>query len=195
MSNLEINHFGIKHLTPQLKAKLYKDIKLFRNTFNLPVETGVMPEHSDVLHTSLAVEELTEIADAVDLVEISDGIVDVAVVALGREVELGMSIPAIDYLVELMLSVARAKGIDFIRCWDEVLESNLSKTAKNEKEVNDNIEFYKGYGVVLDIEEKDGTFLLKNAKECVYKGKELKVGKVMKSIYYKEADLSFVLEK
>lgn len=195
MSNLETNHFGIKHLTPELKTKLYTDIKLFRNTFNLPVETGVIPEHSDVLHTSLAVEELTEIAEAVDLVEISDGLVDVMVVAYGRVVELGREIPAIEYLVELMLSVAHTKGIDVIRCWNEVLESNLSKTAKNKQEVTDNIEFYKGYGIELDIEEKDGVFLLKNAKECLYKGKELKVGKVMKSIYYKEADLSFVLEE
>lgn len=191
MNSLQKNQFALKHLTPDLKDKLYADIYDFRTTFNLPVQSGKLEEASDELHTSLAVEELTEMAEATDIIEVLDSICDTVYVAVGRTVEYGSWIPAIEYLVELMLSIAHAKGLDFVRGWDEVHRSNMSKTAKTTDEVKENIEHYAQFGIEIDVEEKCGVYLLKNAKECIYKGKPLKVGKVLKSKFYSEADLSF----
>lgn len=194
MESLQTNHFANKRLTPALKDKLYSDIFTFRKTFNLPVELGEISVSSDDLHSSLAIEELVELADAKDIVEIADALIDTAYVAVGRVVELGKWIPAIDYLLELILAITEVKGIDFEKVWDEIHSSNLSKTAKNLAEVDANVDHYAKLGVELDIEEIDGLFLLKNAKECFYNGSDVKVGKVMKSIYYKKADIGFVAD-
>ena len=180
--------------TDDIKEILYADIKEFRKTFILPVEC---PEafngKSDALHTSLWVEELTELADATSLVDVADSLIDQSYVLVNRVVELGEWISEISYIVSCLLSVAAIKNIDFLACWKEVHSSNMSKLAKNEQELEDNINHYFNLGLEINPVLTENGYVLKCAKDCIYKGSPVKEGKVIKSIYYRDADLSFVL--
>lgn len=52
-------------LDQTLYDHLYRDIHQFRSTFDLPIEDETsLDEQADTLHTSLAIEELTELAEA-----------------------------------------------------------------------------------------------------------------------------------
>ncbi|MCX8796066.1 nucleoside triphosphate pyrophosphohydrolase family protein [Vibrio parahaemolyticus] len=183
-------------LTQELKDKLYADIKEFRNMNGLPIEIkDELQKDHDSLHTSLHVEELKELAEAKDLVEISDSLTDQVYVLTGRAVQLGKWTEAVEYSVEVLLHVAKSYQLDFVRLWDEVHASNMSKAAKSMEEYLENERYYADQGVKVEAEEKDGLFIIKCAEDCDdYKGSPLKKGKVMKSIYYKRADLTFVLD-
>ncbi|MCY9861066.1 nucleoside triphosphate pyrophosphohydrolase family protein [Vibrio coralliirubri] len=181
-------------LTEEIKAILFADITEFRETFMLPV---AKPENfgdkSDSLHTSLWVEELVELADAKSLVDIADSVVDQIYVLVGRVCELGYWIPEVEYIVSCLLKVAEIKQFDFIACWKEVHSSNMSKLAKNDKELKENIDFYADKGVELNPIYTEMGYVLKCAKDCIYKGSPVKEGKIMKSIFYRDADLQTIL--
>ncbi|MDN5370519.1 MAG: hypothetical protein PWP74_1827, partial [Shewanella sp.] len=106
-------------LTQSLYDKLYRDIREFRITFDLPVAVpDSLDDKQDQLHTSLISEELTELAEAKDKVEQADAIVDSVYVLMGRLVHLGATgleqRLEISYLVDLLLQVASNRGIDFV---------------------------------------------------------------------------------
>ena len=80
----------LSQLTQPIYQKLYQDIEQFRSTFDLAVEAPEsLDEKNDLLHTSLAIEELTELAEADSKIEQADAIVDTVYVLMGRAVHLG----------------------------------------------------------------------------------------------------------
>ena len=174
---------------------LYRDITEFRSTFDLPVaDASSLNDQADTLHTSLAIEELTELAEADNKTEQADAIIDTVYVLMGRLVHLGHSQVsdnlAISYLIDLLLNVAVNRGIEFIPCWDEVHSSNMSKVCRNEKEYADTQAYYAEQGIELMAVQKGDYIIAKCAQDLVSEGKTIRQGKVLKSVYYRPADLA-----
>ncbi|GIU44083.1 SAM-dependent methyltransferase [Shewanella sairae] len=181
-------------LDQPLYDHLYRDIREFRATFDLPIEDiSTLDDKADTLHTSLAIEELTELAEADSRVEQADAIVDSVYVLMGRLVHLGATQVndrvEISYVIDLLLHVAKNREIDFVTCWDEVHSSNMSKVCRNEQELNETIEFYAKQGVEIVGSTKGEFIIAKCAKDVDMAGKVVRQGKVLKSVYYRPADL------
>ncbi|MBL4828528.1 MAG: nucleoside triphosphate pyrophosphohydrolase family protein [Aliivibrio sp.] len=173
---------------------LYQDIKQFRSTFDLAVEDAAsLDDKSDTLHTSLIIEELTELAEADCKVEQADAIVDSVYVLMGRLVQLGHQQVedniAISYIIDLLLHVAKNRNINFVACWDEVHSSNMSKVCRNEQEYQETETFYAKQGVELMATAKGEFIIAKCAKDVDLENKTVRRGKVLKSVYYRPADL------
>ena len=182
-------------LTQPLYDHLYGDILQFRSTFDLPSEDeSTLDDKADTLHTSLAIEELTELAEADSRMEQADAIVDSVYVLMGRLVHLGATQVSdrmeISYVIDLLLHVAKNREIDFISCWDEVHSSNMSKVCRNEKELAETIEFYAKQGVEIVGSTKGDFIIAKCAKDVDMAGKIVRQGKVLKSVYDRPADLA-----
>ncbi|MBW8182904.1 nucleoside triphosphate pyrophosphohydrolase family protein [Shewanella nanhaiensis] len=182
-------------LTQPLYDHLYRDILQFRSTFDLPSEDeATLDDKADTLHTSLAIEELTELAEADTRIEQADAIVDSVYVLMGRLVHLGASQVndriEISYIIDLLLNVAKNREIEFITCWDEVHSSNMSKVCRNEKELAETVEFYAKQGVEIVGSQKGDFIIAKCAKDVDMAGKVVRQGKVLKSVYYRPADLA-----
>lgn len=182
-------------LTQPLYDHLYGDILQFRSTFDLPSEDeSSLDDKADTLHTSLAIEELTELAEADSRMEQADAIVDSVYVLMGRLVHLGATQVSdrmeISYIIDLLLHVAKNREIDFITCWDEVHSSNMSKVCRNEKELAETVEFYAKQGVEIVGSTKGDFIIAKCAKDVDMAGKIVRQGKVLKSVYYRPADLA-----
>ena len=181
-------------LDQPLYDHLYRDIREFRVTFDLPIEDiRTLDDKADTLHTSLAIEELTELAEADSRVEQADAIVDSVYVLMGRLVHLGATQVndhlEISYVIDLLLHVAKNREIDFVTCWDEVHSSNMSKVCRNEQELKETIEFYAKQGVEIVGSTKGEFIIAKCAKDVDMAGKVVRQGKVLKSVYYRPADL------
>lgn len=182
-------------LDQPLYDHLYRDIHQFRSTFDLPIEDeSSLDEQADTLHTSLAIEELTELAEADSRVEQADAIVDSVYVLMGRLVHLGATQMndhlEISYVIDLLLHVAKNRDIDFVRCWDEVHSSNMSKVCRNEQELEETIAHYAKQGVEIVGSRKGDFIIAKCAKDVEMAGKVVRQGKVLKSVYYRPADLT-----
>lgn len=181
-------------LSTELYQHLYLDITEFRSTFDLPVaDLASLDDKADTLHTSLAIEELTELAEADCKTEQADAIVDTVYVLMGRLVHRGddqvNSNVGISYIIELLLHVAKNRGIEFLPCWDEVHSSNMSKVCRNEQEFTETQAFYAKQGVELEGVQKGEYIIAKCAKDVEMQGKTVRKGKVLKSVYYRPADL------
>ncbi|ABV85801.1 nucleoside triphosphate pyrophosphohydrolase family protein [Shewanella pealeana] len=181
-------------LDQPLYDHLYRDIREFRMTFDLPNEDiSTLDDKADTLHTSLAIEELTELAEADSRVEQADAIVDSVYVLMGRLVHLGATQVTdrleISYVIDLLLHVAKNREIDFVTCWDEVHSSNMSKVCRNEQELEETIAFYAKQGVEIVGSTKGDFIIAKCAKDVDMAGKIVRQGKVLKSVYYRPADL------
>ncbi|KDM91118.1 nucleoside triphosphate pyrophosphohydrolase family protein [Photobacterium galatheae] len=173
---------------------LYRDIREFRTTFDLDIECpSTLNEQMDQLHTSLAVEELTELAEADSLVEQADAIVDSVYVLMGRLVHLGHAQLednlGVSYMIDLLLQIAQRLNIDFVPCWDEVHASNMSKVCRNEQEFSETQAFYAQQGVEITGSQKGDYIIAKCAKDVELEDKVIRKGKVLKSVYYRPADL------
>lgn len=185
----------LSQLTQPIFDHLYADIYQFRETFDLPCEDpSSLDEQADTLHTSLIIEELTELAEADCKVEQADAIVDSIYVLMGRLVHLGAKQVndnlEISYLIDLFLNVSKNLQINFLPCWDEVHASNMSKLCRNQQEYQLTQAFYAKQGVQL-IDSIKGDFVIaKCAKDVQLQGKTVRQGKVLKSIYYRPADLA-----
>ncbi|RTR31312.1 nucleoside triphosphate pyrophosphohydrolase family protein [Shewanella atlantica] len=182
-------------LSQPLYDHLYRDILQFRSTFDLPSEDETtLDDKADTLHTSLAIEELTELAEADSRIEQADAIVDSVYVLMGRLVHLGATQLSdrieISYVIDLLLHVAKNREIDFVTCWDEVHSSNMSKVCRNEQELTETIEFYAKQGVEIVGSQKGDFIIAKCAKDVDMAGKVVRQGKVLKSVYYRPADLA-----
>ena len=99
-------------LTQPLYDHLYRDILQFRSTFDLPSEDeSTLDDKADTLHTSLSIEELTELAEADSRMDQADAIVDSVYVLMGRLVHLGATQVSdrmeISYVIDLLLHVPR----------------------------------------------------------------------------------------
>ncbi|MDN3613888.1 nucleoside triphosphate pyrophosphohydrolase family protein [Vibrio gallaecicus] len=184
----------LSQLSQEIYSHLYSDIEEFRSTFDLPVAAPqTLDDKADTLHTSLAIEELTELAEADCKMEQADAIVDSVYVLMGRLVHLGQKNIedniAISYLIDLLLNVAKNRNIDFIPCWDEVHSSNMSKVCRNEEEFADTEAFYAKQNIKLMAVQKGDYIIAKCAEDFVSEGKTIRQGKVLKSVYYRPADL------
>lgn len=188
----------LSQLTPSLFAHLYRDIKEFRTTFDLPCEDpSSLDETSDQLHSSLIIEELTELAQALSIEEQADAIVDSVYVLMGRVVHLGnenmTDNMTLSYLIDLFLNVAASRHINFLGCWNEIHASNMSKVCRNKQEYQETQVFYAKQGVTL-IDSIKGDFIIaKCAQDVQLKDKLIRQGKVLKSVYYRPADLSNIV--
>ncbi|MDC0612253.1 nucleoside triphosphate pyrophosphohydrolase family protein [Vibrio sp.] len=185
----------LSKLNSELFNHLYSDIVEFRTTFDLPVANPQsLDDGADTLHTSLAIEELTELAEAVDVVEQADAIVDTVYVLMGRLVHLGDdtidSNLGICYIIDLLLNVAANRGIDFVKCWDEVHSSNMSKVCKSQQEYSNTESFYAQQGIVIAPSSKGNYIIAKCAEDFVGPDKTIRKGKVLKSVDYRPADLA-----
>ena len=174
---------------------LYKDISEFRTTFDLPVnQPNTLDDQADTLHTSLAIEELTELAEADSKIEQADAIIDSVYVLVGRLVHLGHSKvednQTISYLIDLLLNVAKNREIEFLPCWDEVHSSNMSKVCRNEQEYAETEAHYAEQGIKLMAVAKGEYIIAKCAEDFISEAKTIRQGKVLKSVYYRPADLS-----
>lgn len=188
------NMFNLSELSPSLKTKFFSDIVEFRTAFSLPIATNsVLSEKEQGLHRSLLVEKLSELGDARTKQEIADSLVDQAYVAIGSAVHKGGWTPEIEFYVDIVMNVAKVREIPFVQCWDEIHTSNMTKLAKDMDEVRQSIEHYQAKGVPVEYFPIGSDFILKCASDCVdQSGVEIKKGKVIKSIFYRPADLSFV---
>ncbi|MDN3696975.1 MULTISPECIES: nucleoside triphosphate pyrophosphohydrolase family protein [Vibrio] len=185
----------LSQLTSDIFQHLYRDIEEFRSTFDLPVaDPASLDSKADTLHTSLAIEELTELAEADCKTEQADAIVDSVYVLMGRLVHLGNDKIedniAISYLIDLLLNVAKNRAIEFVACWDEVHSSNMSKVCRNETEYQETEAFYAQQGIKLMAVQKGDYIIAKCAEDFVSEGKTIRQGKVLKSVYYRPADLA-----
>ncbi|WP_341662227.1 nucleoside triphosphate pyrophosphohydrolase family protein [Vibrio sp.] len=185
----------LSKLTQDIFDHLYRDITEFRTTFDLPVDSpDTLDSQADILHTSLAIEELTELAEADNKTEQADAIVDSVYVLMGRLVHLGNetieSNLAITYLIDLLFNVAENRGINFISCWDEVHSSNMSKVCRSEQEYSDTESHYAKQGIKLMAVQKGDYIIAKCAEDFVSDSKTIRQGKVLKSVYYRPADLA-----
>lgn len=181
-------------LTQPIYDHLYADITQFRETFDLPCEDpDSLDEKADQLHSSLIIEELTELAEAGSKIEQADAIVDSVYVLMGRLVHLGAKQVndnlEISYLIDLFLNVALHRDINFLPCWDEVHSSNMSKVCRNAQEYQETQAFYAKQGVELTDSIKGEFIIAKCAKDVQLAGKIVRQGKVLKSVYYRPADL------
>lgn len=182
-------------LTQDLFDHLYRDITEFRSTFDLPVaQPDSLDAQADTLHTSLAIEELTELAEADNKTEQADAIVDSVYVLMGRLVHLGQDRVednlAISYLIDLLLNVAKNRGIEFLPCWDEVHASNMSKVCRTQQEYEETQAHYAQQGITLMAVQKGDYIIAKCAEDFISESKTIRQGKVLKSIYYRPADLA-----
>ncbi|PKG40547.1 nucleoside triphosphate pyrophosphohydrolase family protein [Psychromonas sp. Urea-02u-13] len=182
-------------LTQTLFDHLYNDISQFRETFDLPCnDADSLDEKADQLHSSLIIEELTELAEADCKIEQADAIVDSVYVLMGRLVHLGHNKVAdniaISYLLDLFLNVAKQRDINFLPCWNEVHASNMSKVCRNQAEYQETQAFYAKQGVELVDSIKGDFVIAKCAKDVQMEGKIVRQGKVLKSVYYRPADLA-----
>ncbi|OOE59487.1 SAM-dependent methyltransferase [Salinivibrio sp. ML323] len=174
---------------------LYRDIEAFRTTFDLPCnDPDSLDDKADDLHTALAVEEMTELAEADSLVEQVDAIVDSVYVLMGRAVQMGSrgyrEQLEVSYMVDILLQIASRLGVDFVTCWDEVHSSNMSKVCRNQQEFADTQAFYAQKGIEVIASPKEDGIIAKCAADVSVDGKLIREGKVMKSVYYRPADLA-----
>ncbi|GGQ09115.1 nucleoside triphosphate pyrophosphohydrolase family protein [Shewanella litoralis] len=189
----------LSQLSQPIFDHLYRDIFEFRSTFDLPVNDPIsLDDQADTLHTSLIIEEMTELAEADSRIEQADAIVDSVYVLMGRLVHLGAALVSdrieVSYLIDLLLNVAKNREIDFIKCWDEVHSSNMSKVCRNEQELDETIAHYAQQGVEI-VGSKKGEFIIaKCAKDVDMGGKVVRQGKVLKSVYYRPADLTSLVQ-
>ena len=185
---------NLSQLSQEIYDHLYRDIEEFRSTFDLPVAAPeTMDEKGDTLHTSLAIEELTELAEADSKIEQADAIVDSVYVLMGRLVHLGQAKVednlAISYLIDLLLNVSKNRSIDFLPCWDEVHSSNMSKVCRNETEYAETEAFYAEQNIKLMAVQKGEYIIAKCAEDFVSEGKTVRQGTVLKSVHYRPANL------
>lgn len=184
--------YQLKLLIPSLLSKLSTDIFEFRTTFGLPVNVDNMDEFSDLLHTSLIVEELHELSEADTEVDRIDAIVDAVYVLMGRFAEYGGSTnnyhgwtPEL-YFVDVLLQVAERHGFNFETCWNEVHRSNMSKVCHSVSEADTTYRHYADKGIRTQYEKIGKYWVVKCQNDAAGK---IKPGKVLKSVNYSPASL------
>ncbi len=185
-------------LTQTIYDHIYADISEFRSTFDLPVNhASSMNDASDNLHSSLIIEELTELAQADSKIEQADAIVDSIYVLMGRAVHLGHSNIednlTISYFIDILLNTADNLNIDFIPCWNEIHSSNMSKVCRDNAEYLATQSFYAKQGIKLMPVEKGSYIIAKCAEDFISETKTIRKGKVLKSVNYRPADLSLLV--
>ena len=187
----------LNNLTKELHWKLFSDVTEFRVCMGLPVLTewsDGITEEDDALHTSLIIEELSELVTAGTLPDAADAIIDAVFVLVGREAQHGNYIPEIEVFVDVLIAVAMRNDIPFVKVWDIVFKSNMSKLCPDMNDYEKSKEYYLELGVaVVGEKQSNGKIAVKCLDDVTYvdaKGveKSIKKGKLLKSVSYKKAD-------
>ncbi|MEZ9709720.1 nucleoside triphosphate pyrophosphohydrolase family protein [Vibrio breoganii] len=188
----------LKKLTRQLFDLMYADIEEFRMLFDLPVAVGIgNAEGSDDLHSSLIVEELSELADSHSIEDMADALIDSCYVLSGRLVEQGCTYetadPGILYFMDILMRVAEVKRIDFYAGWQLVHESNCTKLCDSVEQAEQTIAVYGEKGIKAEYLPRGDAYMVVCSQDShMHDGKFVKAGKRLKSIGYREVDLSSV---
>jgi predicted HAD superfamily Cof-like phosphohydrolase len=145
-------------------------VAAFHDIFNLPVlpKPTIPDEKRCNLRVALLQEELDELKTAIienDIVAVADALSDLQYVLSGAVLEFGL-------------------GHKFKALFDEVQRSNMSKPCKTYQQALETQKYYaEEKNTPSYIEEKEGEFL-------VYRTADKKV---LKSVYYSEADLESIV--
>lgn len=170
--------------------KLIADVKEFRTVFMLDTRRWIT-HNEQRLHDSLIIEELRELADAKTDVERLDAIVDSVYVLVGQIAHCDKRAKEVAYFIDVLARTAQSYGYDFLKAWDIVHASNMSKPCVSLKEARETKERYEFLGYEIEIIAVENYFIVCNESDVTLKcGKFVKAGKVLKSINYKEADLT-----
>ena len=142
----------------------------FHKTFNAPVleEPQIPSKQRCDLRVSLLQEELNELKEAIDeqnIVEIADALCDLQYVLSGAVLEFGL-------------------GEKFVKLFNEVQRSNMSKACENEEQAKETVNFYKQKGQDCFYEKSGEKFNVHRTEDH----------KVLKNKYYSPADLKTILE-
>lgn len=153
------------------KIDALNQVAEFHKTFNAPIlnEPTIPSKERCELRISLLQEELNELKEAIadnNLVEIADALCDLQYVLSGAVLEFGL-------------------GEKFVKLFDEVQRSNMSKACANQKEADETIEFYKEKG-------EDAFSEISGEKINVHRKSD---HKVLKNKYYSPADLKTILNQ
>ncbi len=137
----------------------------FHKTFNAPIlEHPTIPTKERCeLRVSLLQEELNELQEAIennDLVEIADALCDLQYVLSGAVLEFGL-------------------GEKFVKLFNEVQRSNMSKACDDEQQAIETVAFYKEKGVEAYYEKSGDKYNVHRKSDQ----------KVLKNKYYSKADL------
>ena len=137
----------------------------FHKTFNAPIlEHPTIPTKERCeLRVSLLQEELNELQEAIennDLVEIADALCDLQYVLSGAVLEFGL-------------------GEKFVKLFNEVQRSNMSKAGDDEQQAIETVAFYKEKGVEAYYEKSGDKYNVHRKSDQ----------KVLKNKYYSKADL------
>lgn len=152
--------------------KTLKQVEDFHDTFNVPVlEKPTIPsEERCELRIDLLQEELDELKQAIedrDIVEIADALTDLQYVLNGAILEFGMK----DAFEEL---------------FDEVHDSNMSKTCETEEQAKETVDSYTEKGIE--------TYFKKANDNYTYNVYRKSDDKVLKNKDYRPANLKPILE-
>ena len=143
----------------------------FHRLFNHPIldKPSIPDKKRCALRVELISEELRELKEAIedkDIVEIADALCDIQYVLSGAVHEFGMS-------------------NKFVRLFNEVQRSNMSKACVSVEEAQKTIDWYKkNKDTECFYEEKEGKFLIYRKSD----------GKTLKSINYSPAKLKDILD-
>lgn len=143
----------------------------FHRTFKAPIlDTPQIPDAKRAaLRYNLLAEELAEFQEAIeanDLIGAADALCDLQYVLSGAVLEFGL-------------------GEKFVRLFNEVQRSNMSKACISREEAEATVQLYfEKDGTQAHIEESDGKFLVFRQSD----------NKVLKSINYSPADLDGILK-
>lgn len=148
-----------------------QDVRDFHELFDLPVpEFPIIPAKNRCqLRVNLIQEELDELKEAIndnDLVGIADALTDLQYVLSGAVLEFGLA-------------------SRFKKLFDEVQRSNMSKACATFEEAEKTRTYY------LEHKKTPSYIVEKNGEFLVYREEDKKV---LKNIYYSEANLKDIVE-
>jgi predicted HAD superfamily Cof-like phosphohydrolase len=154
------------------KIDALNQVAEFHRTFQHPIEEQPVIPAADrcKLRIALLREELQELEAAIankDIVEVADALCDLQYVLSGAVLEFGL-------------------GEKFVRLFEEVQRSNMSKTCASEEEAIETADYYRqSRGVECYIRPSGNQWL-------VYRQDD---NKTLKSIRYSPADLRAILQQ
>ena len=151
------------------KIDALNQVAEFHKTFNAPIldQPTIPSKERCELRISLLQEELNELKDAIadnDLVEIADALCDLQYVLSGAVLEFGL-------------------GEKFVKLFDEVQRSNMSKACNTIEEAEATVVHYEAKGSPCYYKEDAGKYL-------VYRTSD---DKTLKNINYSPADLASII--
>ena len=157
--------------------KTLKQVEDFHDTFDAPVlETPTIPnEDRCKLRIDLLQEELNELKQAIvdnNIVEIADALCDLQYVLNGAILEFGLK----DSFTEL---------------FDEVHDSNMSKTCSTERQAKETVDLYTDKGIETYYQLANNS----NADFRSYNVYRKSDNKVLKNKDYRPANLKPILDK